>query len=243
MNRVLLSRIATCSVALAAVTGLSLAGASAAWADIDERSLSLTRQDGSPIGTLFTDWTMVPGDNVSTTVIAHREGGGSSTLLVTLGGGSPGDSTSTLVEEEVVITIVANGTEYVSSAADLMRGDMVVDLGRSSLTHVPIDVSFELPFDSANESQSHSLDLSLVVVATDTEGPETGPGSAPEAGPGAGPGSGIPSANGSILPNFPNLPSTGASIRDALIAAAVATCLGLLLIGRRRRRDEAVEPE
>ena len=228
----ILTRVGAGLVALTAATVLTFAGATAASADTDERTLSLTRQDGSPIGTLFSDWTMVPGDVVSTTVVAHRTGGGVSTLLITLADPEAGSArASTAVENDVVITVASNGTEYSSSAAALMRGDAVFDLGRSSLASVPIDITFELPFSSGNDTQLQSLDLSLVVVATviDPTVPPIGSGEEP-----AGPGDGVA---------FPNLPSTGASVRDALIAAAVVTCLGLLLLGARRRRDEEVDAD
>lgn len=232
MSTRILTRIGAAVVAIAAVVALAVAGTATASADTDERTLSLTRQDGSPIGTLFSDWTMVPGDVVNTTVVAHRTGGGESTLLITLadpGAGTVGPSTA--VENDVVITVASNGTEFRSSAAALMRGDVVFDLGRSGLSSVPIDVTFELPFSSGNETQLQALDLSLVVVATDIDAP------APPAGTGAG------SAAHDESVSFPNLPSTGASVRDVLIAAAVVTCVGLLLLGARRRRDEEVHAD
>ena len=217
MNARTLTRIAAAgAVGLAFVVGLIFAGATSASADTDERNLSLTRLDGSPIGTLFTDWTMVPGDVVRTTVVAHRTGGDESSLLITLGNSS-GDrgAASTAVEEDVVITIASNGSEYISSAAASMKGDVVFDLGRSSAEAVPIDVTFELPYSSGNDTQGQSIDLSLTVTAIDPSTPD-----------------------GLTIPGFPNLPTTGASVRDLLIAAAVLTSLGLLLIGKRRRRDE-----
>lgn len=228
--RTRLARAAAGAIGVALVAALALAGATSASADTEERSLALTREDGSPIGTLFSDWTMVPGDVVTTTVVAHRAGGGVSSLLITLGddanqrGAGP-----TSVQKDVVITVSGNGTEFRSTAAELLGGDVIFDLGRSSVASVPIDVTFELPFSSGNETQLQSIDLSLMVVAADME---VDPG-------GAGGGSTTPPGDAA---SPPNLPSTGASVRDALIVAAVATCLGLLLIGGRRRRDEQVDP-
>ncbi|MET1051388.1 MAG: hypothetical protein ABWX65_01995, partial [Mycetocola sp.] len=178
---------------------------------------------GSPIGTLFSDWTMVPGDVVHTTVVAHRTGGGESNLMITLGDGDGVDSVDAVklvtgpkvVEQDVLITIAGNGFVRTATAAELKRADVVFDLGRSAKADVPIDVTFELAFSSGNESQLQSVDLALVVIAADMQAPGS-----------AGDGS---------------LPSTGASVRDALIGAAVATCVGLLLIGGRKRRDDTVE--
>ena len=226
-----LARAAAGAIGVALVAALAFSGAASAAADTEERALAVTREDGSPIGTLFSDWTMVPGDIVTTRVVAHRTGGGVSSLLITLGDDSTDQrATPTPVQKDVVITVAGNGTTFRSTAAELLRGDVIFDLGRSSIASVPIDVTFELPFSSGNATQLQSLDLSLVVVAADTE---VDPGD-------TGGGSTTPPSNAGSLPN---LPSTGASVRDALIAAAVATCLGLLLIGGRRRRDEAVDPD
>lgn len=240
------TRIGTGLAATVLVCAMSLAGASGAMADTTERSLSITRLDGSPVGTLFSDWTMVPGDRVTTTVVAHRTGGGASNLLVTLG-----DNQSDLktgpnpVEDDVVITVASNGKKLSSSAAALIHDDVLLDLGSSAAERVPIDVTFELPFSSGNATQQQSIDLSVVVIATekaptsDQTDPTAPPAPAEPAQP-APPASPVPNpVPGSILPN---LPSTGASLRDILIGTAVVTCIGLLLIGKRNRRDEAVDP-
>ena len=233
MNSRILTRIGAGVLAAVAAVALSLAGASVASADTADRTLSLTRVDGSPIGTLFSDWTMVPGDIVSTTVVAHRTGGGVSSLLITLGDDSAGTSrAATAVEDDVVITVASNGVEHSSSAAELMRGDTMFDLGRSSVASVPITVTFELPFSSGNATQLQSIDLSLMVVATDVDAPKPPTDVDDDAAAPAG---------GDTA--FPNLPSTGASVRDVLIAAAVVTCLGLLLLGGRRRRDDGVDAD
>ncbi|MBG6238785.1 hypothetical protein IWX78_001757 [Mycetocola sp. CAN_C7] len=213
-----ISRLGKASVGVAVAAVIAFSGASSAAADpIDsdtDRTLSLTRADGSPIGTLFSDWTMVPGDIVHTTVVAHRTGGGESSLMITLGDGDEQRTSGpTAVERDVLITVAGNGIEVTSSAADLKHTDAVFDLGRSSAASVPIDVTFELPFSSGNGTQLQSLDLGLVVIAADMEIPASTDG----------------------------LASTGASVRDALIVAAVVTCLGLLLIGGRNRRVEAGE--
>lgn len=212
-------------VAVLAAVAFALAAASPVSADTGERTLNLTRQDGSPIGTLFEDWTMVPGDVVSTTVVAHRAGGGASSLLITLG--DDADATPTPVEEDVVITVAANGVEHSASASALSRGEVVFDLGRSSAAVVPIDVTFELPFSSGNDTQRQSLALGIVVTAVDP----TGPASTDPAG-------GVDGEDVLAVPAFPNLATTGASIRDLLIGVAVVTAMGLLLLGSRRRRDE-----
>ncbi|GHD45016.1 hypothetical protein D9V29_02585 [Mycetocola manganoxydans] len=239
------TRIGAGLLASAAALALTLGGASVATADTGERSLSITRTDGSPVGTLFTDWTMVPGDKVSTTVLAHRTGGGESSLMITLGNNrSDREATPTPVEEDVVITVASNGIELASSAAALMHGDVMLDLGRSAAATVPIDVTFELPFASSNATQQQSIDLALLVVAadiptsTDPADPTT-PAPPADPTPAPTPGTEIPAADGAAPPA---LPSTGASVRDILIAAAVVTCIGLLLIGKRNRRDEAVDP-
>ena len=237
-----LSHIALASIGLVVAAGIALSGATVATADTADRTLSLTREDGSPIGTLFTDWTMVPGDIVHTTVVAHRTGGGESSLMITLGDAVDGGKAAPrAVERDVLITVAANGLERTSSAADLMHADVIFDLGRSSAASVPIDVTFELPFSSGNDSQLQSLDLTLVVMAADlldTTNPEGPHGTDGESESENGGGSQANPGDGSM---FPGLPSTGASVTDALLVAVVATCVGLLLIGGRKRRADEVE--
>ena len=236
MTARILTRVGAGLLATAAAVALTFAGASAATAETTERTLSITRADGTPVGTLFTDWTMVPGDRVSTTLVAHRTGGGESSLLITLGDNQANpDATPTAVEDDVVITVGSNGSEHSSSAAALMKGDVILDLGRSAAATVPIDVTFELPFTSGNATQLQSIDLSLVVIAADDQSPT--PGTPPDDTTPTPTPAPNPSADG---PNLPALPSTGASVRDILIAAALATSLGLLLLGRRKRHDEPI---
>jgi hypothetical protein len=154
MSRRTRTRIGAAVLTLVAAVSLVFVSAGAANASHEERSLQLTRVDGSPVGTLFTDWVMVPGDKVSTTLLAHRTGAGESSLLITLGDSDHGTKRpATPVEEDVIITAEANGLEIHSSAATLMRSDAALDLGRSSDPVVPITVTFELPFSSSNATQ------------------------------------------------------------------------------------------
>lgn len=221
LTRHTLARIAAALIAIATVSILGLAAATpAAYAEHEDRALHLTRMDGSPVGTLFSDWIMVPGDKVSTTVIAHRTGQGESSLLITLGTWSDAaHTTPTAVEEDVLISIRANGSELTSTASALMTGAAVFDLGRSAASSVPIEVTFELPFSSGNATQQQSLDLSLVVTAADL--PESTPTQ--------------PGTDDSLASLIPSLPSTGTSARDLLIVAAAATTTGLLFLGGKRK--------
>lgn len=187
----------------------------------DDRELRITRVDGSPVGTLFTDWVMVPGDKVSTTVVAHRMGGGESSLLLTLGdlSGVRGGRV-TPIDEDVLISAKARGVEVQSSAAALMRGDATLDLGRSADPVVPIDVTFELPFSSSNATQQQVFNLSLVVTAADI--PVSVPGTTPTSPPTpAAPAvAGTPAAGakpGGLQTVLPFLPSTGASVRESTL--------------------------
>lgn len=222
--RSIVIRVAAALVATAVVTMFGLALAPAAHAEHDERALHITRVDGSPVGTLFTDWTMVPGDKVSTTVVAHRTGEGGSSLFITLGDTSDTRRTTpTAVEEDVLISIRTNGIELTSTASALMTGGAVFDLGRSAAPSIPIDITFELPFSSENATQLQELGLSLVVTAADL------PTSTPES----------PSGENGLSSDIPFLPNTGSSARDLLIIAAIATTLGLLFLGGRRKSPES----
>jgi hypothetical protein len=162
MSRRTRTRIGAAVLTLVAAMSLVFVSAGAANASHEERSLQLTRVDGSPVGTLFTDWVMVPGDKVSTTLLAHRTGAGESSLLITLGDSDHGTKRpATPVEEDVIITAEANGLEIHSSAATLMKSDAALDLGRSSEPVVPITVTFELPFSSSNATSSSRWTLWL----------------------------------------------------------------------------------
>lgn len=215
-----LTRIAAALLATAVVTILGLAAtAPAAYAEHEDRALHLTRIDGSPVGTLFTDWVMVPGDKVTTTVVARRTGQGESSLLISLADSEGSAHTApTAVEEDVLISIRTNGIELTSTASALKTGGAVFDLGRSAASSVPIDVTFELPFSSENATQRQTLGLSLVVTAADL------PTSSPD---------------DDLATGIPFLPNTGSSARDVLVVAALATTLGLLFLGGRRKNHEA----
>lgn len=273
MRRTILARGAAALVATAGIATLVFVGSTGAHAEHESRALHITRVDGSPVGTLFTDWVMVPGDKVSTTVLARRTGHGASSLLITLGDldSNRDPASRTAVEEDVVITATANGRQLQSSAAALMKGDVALDLGRSEDRLVPIDVTFELPFSSDNPTQQQNLNLSLVVTAADIPVPAPSPTTpttpSPEpttpadpadpADPGdpadpAGPTNPAVTVSpetpftaaqpGGLETVLPFLPGTGASVRDVLIASAVLTTLGLLLLGGRRKTHETRKP-
>ncbi|MFU8946714.1 LPXTG cell wall anchor domain-containing protein [Mycetocola zhadangensis] len=251
------------ALGIAALVGTlaSVVGISPAYAEHDDRALHITRVDGSPVGTLFTDWVMVPGDTIKATVVAHRTGHGASSLLITLGDRSnQHHARPTPVEQDIIVTAEANGVQIRASAAALMLGDASLDLGRSSDPIVPIDVSFELPFSSANATQLQMFNLSVVVTAADipvpSNEPETpiphpaeetpdlgGPGAWPTATNPAGREASSLSRNRGILESvIPLLPHTGASVREVLIVGALLTSFGLLLLGRRRKSRSYPDP-
>ena len=269
MRRTMLARGTAALAATVGIAALVFVSSTGAHAEHESRALHITRVDGSPVGTLFTDWVMVPGDKVSTTVLARRTGHGASSLLITLGDlDNHRDSPArTAVEEDVVITATANGRQLQSSAAALMKGDIALDLGRSEDPVVPIDVTFELPFSSDNATQQQNLNLSLVVTAADipvstpepTEpatpaNPSTPADPATPTDPAAPAVPANPAGNGSptapiaaaqpdgLETVLPFLPGTGASVREVLIVAAVFTTFGLLLLGGRRKAHETRKP-
>ena len=257
MRRTILARGVAALVASVGVATVLFVGSTGAHAEHENRALHITRVDGSPVGTLFTDWVMVPGDKVSTTVLARRTGHGASSLLITLGDldDNRDKKSRTAVEEDVVITATANGRKLQSSAADLMKGDVALDLGRSEDPVVPIDVTFELPFSSDNATQQQKLNLSLVVTAADIPVPTPGPTDpASPANPSTPAHPHSPSVpTGETLPVtatqphgletvLPFLPDTGASVREVLIGAAVLTTFGLLLLGGRRKAHQMRKP-
>ncbi|GGE92660.1 hypothetical protein [Mycetocola zhadangensis] len=233
-----LGRIGAALAVATVATTLAFAGATAAHAEPEERTLHLTRVDGSPVGNLFTDLVIVPGDTLRTTVVAHRTGPGESSLLITLA--NPADDSDALptpIEDDVVITASVNGLELKSSAAALMRGDAVLDLGRSSAANVPIDISLELPFASSNATQEQELDLSVVLTAADL------PTSGPDANTPTPVQSPATSANpGGLATILPFLPGTGASVREILIVAALITTFGLILLGGKRKSHQSGNP-
>ena len=230
-------RIFAASVAVLGLgTLLAITAAPLAHAEHEDRALHVTRIDGSPVGTLFSDWVMVPGDKVSTTVVAHRTGPGESSLLITLGNESTGHLTPTAVEDDVLISIRTNGIELTSTASALKTGATIFDLGRSAAPSVPIEVTFELPFSSGNDTQQQSLDLSLVVTAADipvsTPGPT--PGKTPQTQTQT-----QPTNNDTLASVLPFLPNTGTAARELLILAAVVTTIGLLFLGGKRKSCES----
>ncbi|MCP2031445.1 hypothetical protein L1277_001536 [Okibacterium sp. HSC-33S16] len=211
--------VAGTALAVLTIVVVVVASPTPASAEHRERTLHMTRVDGAPIGALFDDWVMVPGDKASTTVVANRTGGGVSSLAITLGNGNTRAASAAAlpIEENLLITAEVNGLVFRSSAASLMQGDAVFDLGRSTDPAVPIDVTFELPFESGNNTQQQPFDLSLVVTAAD-----------------------VPTSADSRIreTTLPLLPGTGASVRDILIAAGALTMSGLLLLGGRQKRRE-----
>jgi LPXTG-motif cell wall-anchored protein len=245
MIRSSFARIGGAFLALGAATALVFVGTSAAHAEHEDRKLHLTRVDGSPIGTLFDDWLMVPGDKVSTTVLAHRTGDGESSLLITLNDSEDGERRpASAVEKDVTITAEANGHEIRASAAELMKTDGMLDLGRSADPVVPIDITFELPFSSTNATQLQSMHLAVVVVAADmpVSTPEPTEPTEPTTQPSTPAAPDATASVGGLDTVLPFLPNTGASVREILIGAAVLTTLGLILLGGRRKRHESVNP-
>ena len=224
VGRLATRMMAATAVALAAA--FSIVGPTApAIAVTSERTLSLTRADGSPVGQLFDPVVMVPGDTVTTTVYAHRTGGGSSDLTVTLSGEGGSGAEPNAFERDAVVTVETQGIRRSATVADLISGREVIELGRSAVETLPIEVSLTLPFSSADDSKRQSLDLALVVTAIDADGS----GGAP---PGQGGPTGPPGAS-----DVPALPHTGAAkTAGAVVLAGLLVVSGLVLVGTRRGR-------
>ncbi|WP_162925007.1 hypothetical protein [Mycetocola zhujimingii] len=241
------ARVVAGLVVVAMATLFALSEAAPGYAENEDRTIHLSRLDGGTVDPLFDDWVMVPGDKVSTTVIAHRSGQDDSTLFITLAALSGGIVLPpTAVEEDVLISIHTIGADFTATASELMTGGAVFDLGRSAPTDVPIEVTLELPFSSSNSTMLQTLDLSLIVRAADIlqatpdESAVTTP--APTAGAAAEtqPAVGGSIADGSTT-DVPFLSTTGASPRNLLIVAIVASTIGLLFLGGRRKSHSPSE--